>query len=356
MTTFSCCMIVKNEEKLLARCLDSIKDLMDEIIIVDTGSTDSTKEIASRYTDKIFDYQWDDDFSAPRNYSFSLATMDYIYCPDADEYLDSENFHQLKLLKQYLNPNVEIVQMMYNTISEDTVLNIKKEYRPKLFKRVRNFTWIDPIHETVRLAPVVFDSDIVITHAPSQNHAARDFGIFLHAIQRDGGLSQNVTSMYATELLKNGTEEDLVNAKYFFQELFECSSVESIKIQAACVLVRLARMQNDKAAIMRLLPEYPAAKTTSEICYDLGIYYMTLGEYKKAIDWLHMAINDVSYALDVHTSGDLALKALIDCYKRLIKLGDTKEHIEIYSSELSVYEKMLASWHVPEETRPGFSQ
>ena len=53
MTTFSLCMIVKNEENVLARCLDSLADLMDEIIIVDTGSTDKTKEIAARYTDKM---------------------------------------------------------------------------------------------------------------------------------------------------------------------------------------------------------------------------------------------------------------------------------------------------------------
>ena len=57
MVTISLCMIVKNEEAVLARCLDSIADLVDEIIIVDTGSTDRTKEIASYYTDKIYDFE-----------------------------------------------------------------------------------------------------------------------------------------------------------------------------------------------------------------------------------------------------------------------------------------------------------
>ena len=79
MITISLCMIVKNEEKVLARCLDSIADLMDEIIIVDTGSSDNTKEIAKKYTDKIYDFAWIDDFSAARNYSFSKATKEYIY-------------------------------------------------------------------------------------------------------------------------------------------------------------------------------------------------------------------------------------------------------------------------------------
>lgn len=70
MITVSLCMIVKNEEDILARCLDSLKGLMDEIIIVDTGSTDRTKEIAANYTDKIYDFSWCDDFAAARNFFF----------------------------------------------------------------------------------------------------------------------------------------------------------------------------------------------------------------------------------------------------------------------------------------------
>ncbi len=79
MITISLCMIVKNEEDVLARCLDCVQNLVDEIIIVDTGSTDRTKEIARRYTTRIIDFPWNDDFSAARNLSFSHATMDYIF-------------------------------------------------------------------------------------------------------------------------------------------------------------------------------------------------------------------------------------------------------------------------------------
>ena len=69
MVTISLCMIVKNEEKILARCLDSIADLMDEIIIVDTGSADATKAIAANYTDKVYDFEWIGDFAAARNFA-----------------------------------------------------------------------------------------------------------------------------------------------------------------------------------------------------------------------------------------------------------------------------------------------
>ena len=105
-TTISLCMIVKNEEKVLARWLDSVADLVDEIIIVDTGSSDATKEIAARYTDQVYDFAWQDDFAAARNFSFSKATKDYIYVPDADEVLDEENREDFRQLKQVLLPEV----------------------------------------------------------------------------------------------------------------------------------------------------------------------------------------------------------------------------------------------------------
>jgi glycosyltransferase involved in cell wall biosynthesis len=66
MATVSVAMIVKNEEKILARCLDSLSGIYDELIIVDTGSNDGTKDIAMKYTDKVYDFEWCDDFIAAR--------------------------------------------------------------------------------------------------------------------------------------------------------------------------------------------------------------------------------------------------------------------------------------------------
>ena len=151
-------MIVKNEEAVLKRCLDSISDLMDEIIIVDTGSTDKTKEIARCYTNKIYDFEWVQDFSVARNFSFSKATMDYIYVADADEVLDEENREKFRNLKKAMIPEIEIVQMLYcNQLEFGTTYNFDEEYRPKLYKRLREFVWVEPIHEMVRLETVIFD-------------------------------------------------------------------------------------------------------------------------------------------------------------------------------------------------------
>ena len=115
MVSISLCMIVKNEEDVLERCLDSVADLVDEIVIVDTGSTDRTREIAARYTDKIFDFPWRDDFAAARNESFAHASMDYCMWLDADDVLLEADRAAFLELKETLDPAVSVVMAPYHT-------------------------------------------------------------------------------------------------------------------------------------------------------------------------------------------------------------------------------------------------
>ncbi len=71
--TISLCMIVRDEEDTIGRCLDAVEKIVDEIIIVDTGSIDRTKEIVAQYTSNIYDFPWINDFAAARNFSFSKS-------------------------------------------------------------------------------------------------------------------------------------------------------------------------------------------------------------------------------------------------------------------------------------------
>lgn len=88
--TISLCIIVKNEEKNLRKCLDSLKDKVDQIVIVDMGSTDSTIQMAYEYTQDIYSFKWCDDFAAARNESLKHATSDYILVLDSDEFLEQD--------------------------------------------------------------------------------------------------------------------------------------------------------------------------------------------------------------------------------------------------------------------------
>ncbi|WP_278682846.1 glycosyltransferase family 2 protein [Paraclostridium bifermentans] len=98
MKSLSVCMIVKNEEKNIKRCLDSIESIADEIIIVDTGSNDETLNICSNYNAKVINHKWNNDFSEARNVSLEYATKDYILFLDADEEISKEDLEKLKAL------------------------------------------------------------------------------------------------------------------------------------------------------------------------------------------------------------------------------------------------------------------
>lgn len=306
MVEISLCMIVKNEEKVLARCLDSIVDLMDEIIIVDTGSTDQTKKIARQYTDQVYDFEWVQDFSAARNFAFSKATKEYIYTADADEVLDEENHRRFAELKQVLLPEIEMVQMKYgNQLSHGTAYNFDEEYRPKLFRRLREWTWIEPVHEQVRLDPVIFDSDIVITHKPHDNHAKRDFAVFQKYIREGKRLSKRLHHMYAMELYISGDEEDLAEAEPFFASaaVDPERSMDEVK-EAACIVCRSARMRGDSHTLLKMSLKDLLTEGSSEMCYELGEYFYARKDYDEAAMWYYNAAHETQSILNIHTSTD----------------------------------------------------
>jgi len=90
-TTLTISLIVRNEEHSLGRCLDSVQGLADEIVVVDTGSTDGTREVAAGRGARVFDFPWCDDFAAARNETLRHATGRWVLWLDADEYFDEAN-------------------------------------------------------------------------------------------------------------------------------------------------------------------------------------------------------------------------------------------------------------------------
>ncbi len=318
MVTISLCMIVKNEEKNLERCLSSYAPFMDEIIVVDTGSTDRTKEIAARFTDKIYDFEWVGDFSKARNFSFEKASCDYIFSADADEFLDEENGRQFAILKEALEPEIEIVQMYYgNQLQNGTIYNYDCELRPKLFKRLRTFTWIEPIHETVRTLPVVFDSDIVITHMPEESHTKRDLAAFEHMIAENMPISERMHNLYAKELYVSGDAEDFARAVRFFEATHrDITNPEDCRLEAACVLARAYRVAGRKERFIQcaILSEVGIC---SELCYEMGEFFYEGGEYEEALHWFLMAAEPAEAILNLQIKEKYALEGIERCREKL---------------------------------------
>lgn len=333
MVTISLCMIVKNEEKILKRCLDSVADLVDEIVIADTGSTDATKEIAGRYTKHVYDFPWIDDFSAARNYVFSKATQEYIYSADADEVLSEENRERFRLLKETLLPEIEIVQMKYaNQLQFGTVYNFDEEYRPKLFRRKRDFVWECPIHEAVRLEPVVYDSDIVIIHLPESSHAKRDLANFHKHWKAGYRLPKRLLGMYARELLLAGDEADFGEAAEVFLEAAADNGRDGEEMaQACCVVAKAARLAKDTVNFFKYTSKVIAEEACSEICCEMGHFYEEARDFEEAAIWYYNAVYETQPILTLQAGGRESLEGLVRCYEEL----GYPEQADIYREELA---------------------
>ena len=164
MISVSLCMIVKNEEDVLERCLKSVAGLVDEIIIVDTGSTDRTREIATHFTNQIFDFPWQDDFSAARNEAFSHASMDYCMWLDADDVFLEEDQKAFLNLKETLDPTVSVVMAPYHTGFDERGRVTFSYYRERLIKNRAGMCWVGAVHEVVTPVGNVLYSDFAVTH------------------------------------------------------------------------------------------------------------------------------------------------------------------------------------------------
>ena len=243
-----------------------------------------------------------------------------------DEVLEEIDRRKFLQLKQVLLPEVEIVEMIYvNPEDCNMVYNYSREPRPKLFRRLRQFRWIDPVHETVALNPVVFSSDIEIQHRPQTMHSSRDFQAMLRELKKSGTLSDRLYSMYAKELFISGTREDFHEAAPWFQARLERGvSSPDAGTETVCVLARHYELEQQKEAFLSLCLMEVATHPTpaAEICFLLGRYYEGAGCRSEALWWYKRAALETECFVCISYGGVSALQEVI----RLLKQqGQTEE-------------------------------
>lgn len=170
----SLCMIVKDEEKCLGRCLESVKYKVDEIILVDTGSTDNTIKIAERYGAEIFYFPWNGSFSDARNYSIRQAQGDWILILDADDELRCEADELRELVKESAADayNCEII----NYVGDETDCDVVRSRNIRLVRNHKGYFYYNKIHEqisgsilSINSSAAIFSCNIKIYH-----HGYRD--------------------------------------------------------------------------------------------------------------------------------------------------------------------------------------
>lgn len=148
MKMLSVCLVVKNEEKYLLRCLESIAGIADEIVVVDTGSTDRTMEIARQFSEKVFSVKWRDNFSIARNYALGKATGEWVFFLDGDEQLTPES--KGKLLEKLLNSDYEgyLVKVL-NYYESGKQFRIAPDAAFRIFRNKKEYRYSGAIYEQI---------------------------------------------------------------------------------------------------------------------------------------------------------------------------------------------------------------
>ncbi|MFJ7917448.1 MULTISPECIES: glycosyltransferase [unclassified Lysinibacillus] len=290
MVSISLCMIVKNEEAVIGRCLTSVKDLVDEINIIDTGSTDNTKQIVKEFTDRIFDFEWIHHFAAARNFSFQQATKEYILWLDADDVLLEEDQEKFKALKESLTLDIDAISMNYNLSfdNEGNVSSLLRRYR--LVRRDKQFQWIGAVHEYLAVGGKLLDSNIAVSHLPLSHDHSRNINIYKQLVDSGEPLTPRDTFYYANELLDHGQFEDAI----FYYETFLTSKLGWVEDNiTACFKLadcysHLNDPENNLSSILRSF-EYGIPRP--EACCRLGFIFMEQAKTYEAIFWYEQALN-----------------------------------------------------------------
>ncbi|SDC34097.1 glycosyltransferase [Shouchella lonarensis] len=353
MITISLCLIVKNEEHTLDQCLSSVEGVPDEIIIVDTGSTDRTKEIAHKWTSHVYDFEWIDDFAAARNASFSYATKEYIFWLDADDVLTPREKKKLIELKSSLPSHVDAVAMKYQMLHGFDSNATSHTTRLRLVKREKGFTWKGIVHEDLSIDEQYqyFNSDIIVTHTkemsnPNGAPSRRNIDIYERHLAK--GYDLNVSDMfhYARECVVNKEYDKAIT---YFEK---CQDSSEISLENKIFLLhKLATCY-----VMNGQPEKELPLTLKALSLDtpypafscrMGEHFLKQGHVEAAIFWYTTAYKQplpARYSWSVadniyHTW--LPHHQLAHCYEGI---GDLKQ-AQFHREQAAYYKKQGGPAH-----------
>lgn len=333
MVTISLCMIVKNEEDVLERCLKSAADLADEIIIVDTGSRDRTKEIAQQFTDRIYDFVWQDNFAAARNYAFSKASMKYCMWLDADDVILGEDHTKFIELKLGMTGEEDVIMLPYNTAFDEKGQPTFTYYRERLVRNCPWLFWEGEVHEVITPSGQVIYGEASVTHKKTKpGDPERNLRI-LEAKERSGvPLSPRHKYYYGQELYYHKRYEDAISILEDF--LGDEGGWLENKLEACKVLSDCYQQVNQKErALAVLLRSLELDVPRAELCCQLGAYFLDEKKYEQAAFWYETArtrkMNPESGAfVRAECYGYIPNLQLVVCYDRLGQWEKAREYNE----------------------------
>lgn len=273
----SVCIIAKNEQKNIERCLKCLKSYMEEIIVVDTGSTDKTKAIASQYTEKVYDFPWINDFAVAKNFAISKATNPYVMIIDSDEFLESIDIKKLcKDLQAHPNQVGRIFRR--NVFERNGNQQENTEWINRIFSK-ELFHYEGCIHEQVTAMNGeeygTYQAPVVILHSgydlpenERKQKAERNIKLLQQELQRLLIAFLQKQDAFVNVIDDVGLKNDDENNKYCVQEIF--STIEA---------------GNDLAVKLQHEEQLPY------ILYQLGKGYYMAGDYTEACTYFSCALS-----------------------------------------------------------------
>ena len=297
MSSISLCMIVKNEEEKIERCLKSLLPYGFEIIIVDTGSTDNTKEVARKYTPNVYDFSWNDNFSEARNFSLSKASNEWIFVLDSDEWIKSLDVEELLYFMNHLSHAAGAVTRENITgTPENPSLTIDRTER---FFSKNKFHYTGMIHE--QLTPVDADSfeclllDSTIKHdgycmseEKRTEKSLRNISLLKKQMESDPD------NPYVYYQLGKGYEmiSDYTTAESYFEKALSFDIDPELAYGQALVVsygyCLLYTNQIQKA--LELTRFSSSLSSSADFIYLLGLIYLENKQYDKALDEFEKAM------------------------------------------------------------------
>jgi glycosyltransferase involved in cell wall biosynthesis len=288
--TISVCIISKNEAKTIARVLSQAQKFAEEIIVVDTGSIDNTKEIAKSFTEKVFDFEWCDDFSEARNFAFNKATCDFLMWLDCDDFLPDSEIEKIQKLK-LSEPEYDVYMLKYGLDIDEFGNSHFEFYRERLLRRSKNFRWTGRVHECITPSGKIGYFDITIQHRKiKQNSPKRNLKIYQKMKREKVQFSPRELFYYSRELYFNGYISSAIkNLQKFIKipNTYSPDNLGAYMLLSDCFLLKNLQ-KHAKTALFDCLKRH---NPTSELCCKIAKIVENEGSFDAAIFWYKSALN-----------------------------------------------------------------
>ena len=286
---WSLAMIARNNEDVIGRTLASVKEFIDEIIVVDTGSTDNTISVAEAHGAKIYNFEWIDDFAAARNYAFSKATGDWIMWLDTGDVVPPESlpaWKRLKASKTICDPksDAEMIACVLNRAIDDNGVIQSNFVTIRLLKSSANPVWEGAVHEcpTTDNDKAYGAEGCVVNDPINYNFKATDRNLkILERLMSEGDNSPRTLYYHGIELMSLGRLEEAVEAfdRYFSVNDFRWQYYNALIQQAKC----LTGLEDSSRSAEALLQAIYFDPTRAEAFVMLGDSLYAKGEWKRAL-------------------------------------------------------------------------